>query len=273
MSNWAIKPLFQHIVYSNFLIGLSAFSLSAGTAYNYGIEKWWLYGITCFCAILSVYNFQRLYKAKKNAHLTPWLIWVNEHQSYLKSLIGISGIIGLISFVLLIGKLEIIPLILLAGFVSLIYVVPFRKKSLREIAYLKSPVIAFVWTSIIIAFPWVNEYGISSTIFPELLAYFYYFVALTIAFDIRDLKHDFPIQKTTPQVVGIKRSKVFSYVLISLFVMIIAIVNENMRYNLVFYGGSLSSILLILGINNQRKEGYYALIDASMMVIGISYFV
>ena len=198
---------------------------------------------------------------------------MNEHSFYLKCLVGIFGVIGLISFVLLIGKFEIIPLVLLAGFVSLIYVIPFRKKSLREIAYLKSPLIAFVWTTIIIAFPWVNEYGISSTIFPELLAYFYYFVALTIAFDIRDLEHDFPTQKTTPQVVGITRAKVFSVMLILLFVWIIAIVNEYMRYNFLFYGGSLSSLLLILGINKQRKEGYYALIDASMMVIGLSYFV
>ena len=198
---------------------------------------------------------------------------MKHHQFYLKSLIGISGVIGFSSFLFLIGKFEIIPLILLAGIVSLIYVVPIRKKSLREIAYLKSPLIAFVWTTIIIAFPWVNEYGISSTIFPELLAYFYYFVALTIAFDIRDLEHDFKSQKTTPQVVGITRTKVFSVVLISLFILIIAIVNENMRYNIVFYCGSILSILLILGINKQRKEGYYALIDASMMVIGLSYFV
>ncbi len=198
---------------------------------------------------------------------------MKQHQFYLKSLVGISGVVGFISFLFLIGKFEIIPLILIAGLVSLIYVVPFRKKSLREIAYLKSPLIAFVWTTIIIAFPWVNEYGISSTIFPELLAYFYYFVALTIAFDIRDLEYDFPTQKTTPQVVGIRRSKVFSILLILLFTSIIAIVNENMRYNVVFYIGSISSILLILGINKQRKEGYYALIDASMMVIGLSYFV
>lgn len=191
----------------------------------------------------------------------------------MKSLVGISSVIGFSSFLFLFGKLTIIPLILFAGIVSLIYVVPFRKKSLREIAYLKSPLIAFVWTAIIIAFPWVNEYGISTTIFPELLAYFYYFVALTIAFDIRDLEHDFKSQKTTPQVVGITRTKVFSVVLISLFILIIAIVNQNMRYNIVFYGGCLSSLLLILGINKQRKEGYYALIDASMMVIGLSYFV
>ena len=190
----------------------------------------------------------------------------------MKSLVAISGVIGFSSFLLLFGKFEIIPLLLLAGIVSLIYVVPFRKKSLREIAYLKSPLIAFVWTIIIIAFPWVNEYGISSTIFPELLAYFYYFVALTIAFDIRDLEYDFPTQKTTPQVVGIIRTKVFSGVLILLFILIIAIFNENMRYNFLFYGGSLLSLLLILGINKQRKEGYYALIDASMMVIGLSYF-
>ena len=190
----------------------------------------------------------------------------------MKSLVGISSVIGFSSFLLLFGKFEIIPLLLLAGIVSLIYVVPFRKKSLREIAYLKSPLIAFVWTTIIIAFPWVNEYGISSTIFPELLAYFYYFVALTIAFDIRDLEYDFSTQKTTPQMVGITRTKVFSGVLILLFILIIAIFNENMRYNIVFYGGSLLSLLLILGINKQRKEGYYALIDASMMVIGLSYF-
>ena len=190
----------------------------------------------------------------------------------MKSLVGISSVFGFSSFLLLFGKFEIIPLLLLAGIVSLIYVVPFRKKSLREIAYLKSPLIAFVWTTIIIAFPWVNEYGISSTIFPELLAYFYYFVALTIAFDIRDLEYDFSTQKTTPQMVGITRTKVFSGVLILLFILIIAIINENMRYNIVFYCGSILSILLILGINKQRKEGYYALIDASMMVIGLSYF-
>ncbi len=161
----------------------------------------------------------------------------------------------------------------MAGIVSLIYVVPWGKKSLREISYLKSPLTAFVWTIIIIAFPWVNEYGISSTIFPELLAYFYYFVALTIAFDIRDLEHDFITQKTTPQVVGITRTKVFSVVLISLFILIIAIINENMRYNPFFYTGAMISLLLILGINNNKKESYYALIDASMMVIGLSYFV
>lgn len=233
-----------------------------------------MYALLSFFATVSVYNFQRLYKLKRSTTLSPWMVWVNEHRVYLNALMYISGLIALIGicFVLKNSLLALPGLIFSAG-ICYIYVVPVFGKNLRDLPYLKSPLIALVWTIILIAFPWVNEYGFVDSIFPEFFAYFYLIYGLTIPFDIRDLKYDQAIQKTMPQVVGKVRSKIFSLLLLALFLSIIAIINEKMRYNFFFIGSIVFSAFLIVFTNDQRKDLFFGLVDASIILIGLSFMI
>lgn len=132
--------------------------------------------------------------------------------------------------------------------------------------------IASVWVVVLFVFPAINE-GVSFyPILPDLIAYFFFIIALTIPFDIRDLSYDDPKQKTLPMVVGVVGSKILAVVIITAFFTLFASFNEKLSYNLLFEIANISIILLITFSSNQRKDAFYALVDATMILVGLAYF-
>lgn len=261
-------------------MSLAAASLSAGWTYRNGFEtleisttgNWYVYGIFTFFATLSVYNFQRLYKLKTLVPRSNWLIWVAGHSLYLKLLVVFSTISAITVLFILIGRpLDVLFLFTLIGGICLFYVVPILGKSLRDLAGLKTPLIAFVWTGIIILFPIVNEKNIREINVPEVITFFSYVFALTIPFDIRDLKYDSPSLQTVPQLIGIKGTKILA-ILLLLLVFIISTYYTYLDLSIVFGYAILLSIFLILGANQRRRELYFALLDVSMIFVGVAYF-
>lgn len=200
-------------------------------------------------------------------------MWVQKHNVYLLLLTTVSILMVFVLTFLLLQEMKLIlTILLITSLISFAYVVPVFGKSLREIPYFKSPIIAFVWVVILFIFPALNE-GISfSQIFPDLTAYFFFIIALTIPFDIRDLKYDDPKQKTLPMVFGINGSKVLALLIVIGFYVYFASFNENMSYNILFILANVCVILLIIFSSNKRKDVFFALVDATMILVGLSYF-
>ena len=253
-------------------MALSSGILSAGFCYSHQIENWLWYGILTFLSTLAVYNGQRLFKAKSKFK-TPWLSWVKEN----KKLIGLGTLFSLSGACLIFLKvwnfnwLSFI-LLSLSGIISILYVVRIKGRNMRELPYLKIHLIALTWTAVIIAFPIINE-GLEIENSIVLLAHYCYVLAVTIPFDIRDLKYDDTTHNTIPQTIGIRPSKALSLVLLIMFGLLMVSAENTLKTNCLFLGSILVQMFLVGFMNEKRSDLYCAgLIDGAIAFLGVSYF-
>lgn len=241
--------------------------------FNLEQNNWLLYGLLNFFATLAVYNFQRIYKASFSAIRSPWLSWVRNHKSYLiaLTLASIAIVFGLLIWLLQEVKL-VSSILLTTSVISFAYVVPLFGKSLREIPFIKSPMIALVWVCVLFVIPAINEGVAFQEIVLDLTAYFFFIIALTIPFDIRDLKYDDPKHHTLPMIFGINGAKFLAVAIVTVFFTYFASFNEKLSYNWLFVLANILLIVLISFSSNKKKEEYFALVDATMVLVGLAYF-
>ncbi|NRA13523.1 MAG: hypothetical protein HRT57_16380 [Crocinitomicaceae bacterium] len=246
--------------------------LSAGFASIIGAKQWCYYGLFAFFSTFAVYNGQRLFKAA-SLKQTPWLVWVNTNRTLLAVLTIISSILTLVALYFVWNTTQLNIIVLgISGAISFLYVFRLRGSNMREIPHLKIHLIAISWVAVLITFPMVNEEWFTNVILYSI-AHYLYVLAVTIPFDIRDLKYDLKEHRTIPQVVGVKASKAVSLVLLIGFVAIMVYVNCDLLYNWSFYGAVLVQIALVLLMTEKRSDFYCAgLIDGSIALLGLSYF-
>ena len=138
---------------------------------------------------------------------------------------------------------------------------------------LKIHLIAFSWVTVLILFPALNEGIFNDALVWMAIAHYFYVIAVTIPFDIRDLKFDRESQMTIPQVVGQGWAKVSSIVLLVVFSGLMIWKMPNLLVNPMFYGAVLVQLLLTVFMNETRGDIYCAgAIDGSIALLGISYF-
>ena len=246
-----------------------SFGISNLLAYENNV----LLALFIFVCILVVYNLQRIYKLSIQKSDSPWLKWVSNHREGIYMLIGGAFVSALLLFVSLF-ELTFQALSCISGFsfISLWYVYPVFGKSLREIPFLKAPAVAAVWTFMLLILPSIDKKGLTSIDFTLYASFFFYFLALTIPFDIRDLSLDKKTQKTIPQLVGTKIAIVLSLALLLIFYIYFAYFNIYLRLNVIYWFSLLLTSTLILGMQKNRSENYLALIDLSMGLLGLSLF-
>jgi 4-hydroxybenzoate polyprenyltransferase len=162
----------------------------------------------------------------------------------------------------------IYPILLSCGLLSVWYVIPIFKIELRRIPYLKAPIVALVWTMILIFIPLYQSH--SDDYFRDSILFYIYFFALAIPFDIKDIDFDSKNQRTIPQVFGVFRSKVISISLFSIFYVLFAYYNQEMQTDIFYWISLFYSILLIWSIKSKSSEIHFALIDSSMLLLGLS---
>jgi hypothetical protein len=221
-----------------------------------------------------VYNLQRIYKFKKQTTLqTETYNWLKERINWMNPLAIICGILALLlSAYLVEDVLSNLWLFILTIIVSIFYVVPIFGKRLREIPFLKTVLIAIVWTCVLFYIPWLNEGRKTEVVQNELTAFFFLFAALTIPFDIRDIEQDRMQHKTLPLIFGSTLSKVVSIAFIATFCIIIAIINQKLVENLLFASISLLTSLFVFFTNSTRSIYLFAALDGAMVLIGLVYF-
>ena len=190
------------------------------------------------------------------------------------------GVLGMLYFVIHLSLVEILGLGV-AGALSLGYAIPcipFRGKwwSIREIPYMKIWVIVLAWiisTSIVPLIDIVNIYSYDDR-WSTLLFFLQqgaFIVALTIPFDVRDLKTDFPHQRTLPMVFGVSRS-----IKIAQNAMILAFIFAFFNYLIGFFGFpemlvqlgvSMLGVLLVRRGTIHRSPLYYSILLDGMIIL------
>jgi len=154
------------------------------------------------------------------------------------------------------------------------YVVPlFLHKKLREITGVKILVIALTWSYSCVGFPLLNAQFSMYYIMQFFILVALYFVAITLPFDIRDMHTDISVQSTIPQLIGQKRARIFGLLLLLIVYLSHFILNIS-EWNNLFFHGAIGVQMVLVAITNKRSSNvHFGLIDLSIALLGISYFI
>ncbi len=232
-----------------------------------------------FSFTFFTYNGQRLYRLNQKIieknNLGKRLKWVIKHQISLTISSVIFGLIGLLC-TLFIDSYCFLILIPMGG-LSIFYVIPLipiykGSSSLREIPYLKIIVIGITWSIAIIWLPMMDtRYTVgmdTSTLVISLLQVFLYVFAITLPFDVRDIKFDKITHiKTIPRLIGVKNTIVFSEILLATSVLLIYFLPVGLYfYPLIL--GHIITMIIIAFTNERRNELFYAgWIEGSVIIL------
>ncbi len=149
---------------------------------------------------------------------------------------------------------------------------PFLKIKIRKIPYLKSFLISISWTSACVIFPLLNNFA--NIHLNLMLSIFCFFLALTIPFDIRDFDQDQGKIKTIVGKIGMKNSKFLAVILLILAFLCTTFSHEKIiQLILISMTFIYFSILILLTKKNFSSKNFEYLLDGSIILYGLSYFI
>lgn len=234
-----------------------------------------------FFATIFEYNLHRLITIITNpSSLTDDKhSWVGQNRKSFYFLVAFS-IIGFIISAAFAKKIVLITLLPI-GVVTLFYSLPvFKTKKnifrLREIPCLKIFLIAFVWSATTILLPIIeseNSYDRWHVI-TMLIERAIFIFAITIPFDIRDMKADEKAGlQTIPIIIGEKKAVLVANVYMLLFIIICFFHYFNTPLAFTLPAFLISALTTFLFINNnslKKKTHYhYFILDGTMLLQGI----
>ncbi len=263
----------EYLVFSNLLVSLSIGFLCKGICIQLEIPTSTWYGFFVFSSTLLTYTVQRFIKSSQTVpYPTNHILWVLSHKREVYLIGFLSAFLTLYSFLQIFHwNLFSILILTISLIVSFLYVYQVKSKSLRDTPYLKIHLIAIIWVIAVGIVELVNENIFDFEKWMFALIHYFYIVAVTIPFDIRDLKYDDAKKKTIPQVVGIKKAKWISFILILIYTILIVFLESNLLYNPLFFASIFITIILISGIKESRNEFYFSgLIEGSILLVGLS---
>lgn len=253
--------ILKFIVYSNLWISFGASFLAYLVFAINNIEPNFNYLLFVFFSTLFSYNLQRVARLKQIKASSP-NAWISNNSIIAKGLLIASSV----------GALVTIPIfnypflgfwLAILGLIS----VGYSLKNFRGLPYLKIILISLSWaiTCGLIPTLFMNEAPIS-LIIKNTNWIFFYILAITIPFDIRDIGIDEDHQKTIPQWVGIPNSKLVGQ--ISLVIALITLF--FLTTSLVLFGLFISFVLAWILIRNsfpQKQELYFSfLVDGHIIL-------
>lgn len=271
-----IQKLTNLLLYSSVFIALGAvFLVQLNMQLVSGTWKIDTYTIFVFFSTIAMYNAHSIIgiekvKSFENQGRFSVIKYYRQHII----LYGLIGMIGSVIFFFLIPH-RIKFLIVVPAFFSMLYVLPIfaNKKRLRDFHLVKIFTIAFVWAWTTAFIP---EYLFNQSIqYSHLLSFaerFFFFLAITIPFDIRDLRVDRDTAvKTIPIMVGIKSSKWIALACLGIHLSLVFGLSSTGYFAANIYlpyiaVGSITA-LLIWHANQEREDTYYSgLLDGTMIL-------
>ena len=247
-----LRNIFNWIIFSNIFVAFCVLALTISSEVLLGTTNFRISQFVFF-ATLFTYNFQRIVKLKQRRKQLK-TDWQAKNKTSTYFIMIISRIIIAYHFYYFKTSTQIA--IIFSGILSLLY--PF---GIRNIPFAKIFVIALVWTmSTMLLLVLENNMLISQNLILHLSARFLFVFAITIPFDIRDLKFDDKKMKTIPIVFGEGKTKLIG-VMALFFAELIAIV-QMLYFDMEFYNlialiciFFLSAILMIK--SSQDKTAMY----------------
>jgi hypothetical protein len=111
------------------------------------------------------------------------------------------------------GTVNKITILFPALVLGTFYLFPDGKRGLRNIPFLKAPIVSLTWTYLLIAAPLILTNHFEGTHTNSLVGFWVFFLALTLPFDLRDRSVDAPQLFTLPMVLGSKKTGILGVIL------------------------------------------------------------
>ncbi len=273
MKAW-IQSIVNFYIYSSIHISIVATLFCAETYFYVCHEIDLMYLGLVFSSTLLVYSLHRIIgisKIKSDLIQGRYKI-ILQYKSHLKVYAAIA-LIGLLFFVVM-SPMSYLYFLIPLGFISLLYTLPLLSNNnrLRDINYIKIFLIAIVWAGVTISPVIISDQPVDIFVLSLLsIEKLIYIIAITLPFDIRDIRIDTSlVTKTIPQVIGVSKT----YILIGTLVLIgfllyacsafISNLSSVIPYIIAAY---LLSIIALYVSKGKKSDYYYSgLLDG---VIGV----
>ena len=264
-----VKSIIRFFINSNIWVAFCVLGLTASSGILLDTTDFKVAQFVFFATIFA-YNFQRIARINQGeGHARKdWLI-KNKTAVCLLMLFAITmAVYAVFNF-----KLNTQIAILFTTAASILY--PF---GLRKIPFAKIFIISFVWmSSTMLLLVIENNISISQNIILHLVARFLFVFAITIPFDIRDLKHDAQTLRTIPLFFGAARARFIA--LFALFICGIISVFQYFDLGLIFPNLLalillyLSASILILKSDEHKGEKYFSFWVESLSIFSYLFLV
>lgn len=238
-----LKKVFDFYIFSNIHVALASASLVAISYFNEGISPKISYITFTFFTTFLAYQLIRWFDLffSKSMQINELLRKISLLE-WILSGVSIGASFYTLRFFEFKNVLVLVPVIILTFWYAFPFN-PFRGKpmTLRQFPQMKIVIIALVWTLMSVAFPLQNDFR-EGYFWVELIQRFFFIVAITIPFDIRDFESD-PAELTTlPQRIGVEQAKKIGILLMLGYFMLIFF-----KYPLTF--PQVFSEVMIVGIS------------------------
>ena len=219
--------------------------------------------IFLFFSTLFIYNFQRVVRLRMGGqHMRKEWFYKNKLVVYVLMLLSL--VVSGYYFNLFNFKTQLA--IFLITILSLLY--PF---GLRKVPFMKIFVISIVWTiGTTVLLVLENNLIFSEDVILNIIARFLFVFAITIPFDIRDIKYDTGKLITLPLVFGIKRTQHLAF--LALTICGIIHINQFLFNTLDLYCLLalillyFISIIFVANSNQKRDDLYFSFLGESLSI-------
>ncbi|MEZ5048670.1 MAG: hypothetical protein R2766_03360 [Saprospiraceae bacterium] len=274
-----ISKFFKIYLYGNFHIALGAASITLMTylSTNKTVDNDYIALI--FCATLCLYNLHRIIASKiEYQHFGIRRFFIaQQHLKFHYFLVLISALIGLYFLQFLKSYMFLVFFIL--GMISLLYVFPIfnSKRILRDFPLTKSISVGIVWSAITATIPLIESGFHVNTISWLSLERFLFITAITIPFDIRDLKVENENHVITiPGFFGVRNSKLISIGLLlfasAILLQYTSVFIISLEALIAFEITYFISCILIIKSNESRGDWYYNGLMDGMVILPLMLF-
>jgi len=272
-----LRKILDLVLYGNFFIAFCAVAMLLQTELLlFDVLQWNYLTTFVFAATLFLYALHRIVgmeKVKPFAEKYRYAI-ITKYQHHILFYAIVGALVAAYFFFSLCFQNQL--LIVLPALLSLGYVVPFfgKNRRLRDFDYIKIFLIAIVWAFITVILPVVERKGWAVSVSDILLCIerSLFIFAITVPFDIRDLKVDQHIQvKTIPSIIGIEKSKLLAGLLLVFAFIIASLLYFLTVYNvyiLTALGLSYLSTYLLITYSDKTANDYFftGIMDGTMLI-------
>ncbi len=277
-----MQSFFHFFIYSSLLISFGAVSLTRVSLQllNLPTSDKVLFNLLFF-STAATYLLARIMGMWNMPEHIKQYFWFGRNELFIRSFFALSSGICFLLFWWLPFHSQ--SLLVLLAIVTLFYSLPLFRKAgkwvrLRDVGLFKIFLIVFTWTLSTVALPVVHyqQSLLDPPVILLLLERAAYILAITLPFDIRDMKFDRHANlKTIPMLIGISHTLMLAQILIATSIFLATI-------NCLFlvetpYGHTLLPLLatyllswwLIRQTNEQQPDHFYTgYLDGTMLVMG-----
>jgi len=271
-----LRATLDFILYSNIFIGICAVALTFTNQLT--IEGDIQFDESCWFVLFATiftYSYLKFHNSESTIPSTSHRYWALKYNQLAKNILLLSLLIAVCFFFQLKMKTEIMVAVLAAftalyGFIDIPFTNPKRK--LRDFGLLKTFFVAVVWSVTTAIVPLENSFVEPYMLVFLLMRRFLFVLALTMVFEIKDMKNDEGYGlKTLPLIFGVSNTKLIAQ--LTLFVLMLINLVQYFFFDISLMNMlavNLSLLVSIFCIQTLREDTselwYYFVLDGMMIL-------